>query len=212
MWLYKVPGARARVFAWDAEPFTCPSAASLADPPLWDTPAPAEGTVFAYAAAEELEPAVNPQLTDASGAFGWKLPPGCWFVRVEAGYASGVSAVAGAPPRIAGLDVVLPPPSTSTPTITPTPTRTPTSTSTPTPTRTAAPTATRTPLPNATATGMATAAPTASATAASTSTATSTAAVTPAPSPSTPTPGGVSTPDAVTPTPNMRVLLPVVQK
>jgi hypothetical protein len=212
--LYKVPGLRARVFAWDAEPFTCPSAASLADPPLWDTPAPAVGAVFAYPAAEGLEPAVNPQLTDASGAYGWKLPPGCWFVRVEAGYASGVSAVAGAPPRVTNLDVVLPPPPTPTPTQMPTiaPTSTKAPPPAPTATRTAAPTATRTPLPNPTSAGAATAAPTASATGTSTSTATNTATATPAPSPSTPTPGGGSTPDAVTPTPDLRVLLPVVQK
>lgn len=216
--LYKAPGLRARVFDWDAEPFTCPSAASLADPPLWDTAASAVGAVFAYPAAEGLDAAVNPQLTDASGAFGWVLPPGCWFVRVEAGYASGVSALAGAPPRIADLNVLLPPPPTPTPTLTPmptsTPTRTPSATSTATPTRTVAPTATRTPLPNPTVIGMATAAPTATATSTPTPsvTATSTATATPTPIPSTPTPGGGSTPDALTPTPDMRVLLPVVQK
>ncbi len=212
--LYKVPGLRARAAMWDAEPFTCASAASLEEGAPWSDPAPTAGAIFAYPATEGLT-SVNPQLTGEDGAFGWKLPPGCWFVRVEASYASGISAIAGAPPRIAGLDVVLPPPP-PTPTLTPmptlTPTRTPTSTSTPTATRTPTPTATRTPLPNPTATDTATAAPTASATSTSTNTAISTAAATPAPSPSTPTPGGVSTPDAVTPTPDLRVLLPVVQK
>ncbi len=117
--LFKVPGLRARIFGWDAEPFTCASAASLADPPVWDTAAPVNGTIFACPAAEGLEPAVNPQLTGDSGAFDWVLPPGCWFVRVTAdGYEPGQSALAGAPPRIAGLDVVLVP-LPATPTLTP---------------------------------------------------------------------------------------------
>ncbi len=207
--LFRVQGLRARVAGWDAEPFTCPSRASTAQ---WGNLAPTTGAVFAHPTAEGLIPAVNPQITGQSGEFGWVLPPGCWFVRVEAaGYAPGVSALAGAPPRVFGLDVALTPLPIATPTQTPTPTRTPTPTSTPksTPaasrTPTATPTLTQVPAPTQTSTGGATATSTAI------STATSTASSTPTPIPSTSTPGG-ATPDAQTPTPDLRVLLPVVQK
>lgn len=178
--LFRLPGWRARAVPWDAESMTCQSANSV-ETGGWKQAAPTELGAFENPTAGAIFPAANPILTDATGSFGWVLPDGCWYVTIAAaGYQTAASPLAGAPPRLADLIVVLTPlpqtptntpkpptatPRPSTPTNTPNPpTATPkpvpsaTSTRTPTPTPIPAssatplgvPTATRTPTPTST--------------------------------------------------------------
>lgn len=67
----------------------------------------AEDPLFAPAA---MDPAINPQKTDAAGHYGWDVVQGCWYVLVEApGYYSKSSAVVGVPPEVTDLDLALTP-------------------------------------------------------------------------------------------------------
>ena len=57
-----------------------------------------------------IEPAVNPQLTDSDGHYGWDVSEGCWYVAVQAdGYESKTSPVVGVPPEVLDLDITLMP-------------------------------------------------------------------------------------------------------
>lgn len=55
-----------------------------------------------------IDPAVNPQLTDPDGYYGWDVETGCWFVVVTAtGYQTYISPVVGVPPAVLDLNVAL---------------------------------------------------------------------------------------------------------
>ncbi len=55
-----------------------------------------------------IDPAVNPQLTDPDGYYGWDVETGCWFIVVTAtGYQTYVSPVVGVPPAVLDLNVAL---------------------------------------------------------------------------------------------------------
>ena len=68
--------------------------------------------VFEYPlfAPAQIDPAVNPQLTDDAGHFGWNVMTGCWYVIVSApGHTSKVSALVGVPPEVTDLNLALEP-------------------------------------------------------------------------------------------------------
>jgi hypothetical protein len=68
--------------------------------------------VFEYPlfAPAQIDPAVNPQLTDGAGHFGWNVVTGCWYVVVTApGHASKVSPLVGVPPEVTDLNMALEP-------------------------------------------------------------------------------------------------------
>ena len=62
-----------------------------------------------------FSPSVNPEITDSSGAYGWLVVPGEYFVQVTAqGYYSANSSIVTVPPAITDLNVALGPvPSTN---------------------------------------------------------------------------------------------------
>lgn len=67
----------------------------------------AEDPLFAPAA---MDPAINPQKTDAAGHYGWDVVQGCWYVKVEApGYFTRSSPVVGVPPEVTDLNLALTP-------------------------------------------------------------------------------------------------------
>jgi hypothetical protein len=66
-----------------------------------------EDALFAPAV---IDPAINPQITDADGWYGWDVVRGCWYVKVEAaGYATRYSPLVGVPPEVTDLDIQLQP-------------------------------------------------------------------------------------------------------
>jgi uncharacterized repeat protein (TIGR01451 family) len=68
--------------------------------------------VFEYPlfAPAQIDPAVNPQLTDDAGHFGWNVVAGCWYVVASApGHASKVSPLVGVPPEVTDLNMALEP-------------------------------------------------------------------------------------------------------
>jgi hypothetical protein len=80
----------------------------------WDSLPPADTGVGALEdpllSPAQIDPAVNPQLTDDQGYFGWNVVTGCWFVVASApGYASKVSALVGVPPEVTDLNIALQP-------------------------------------------------------------------------------------------------------
>ena len=81
--------------SWDSLPAANLNAGTLEDPLL--SPA-------------QISPAVNPQLTDDQGHFGWDVVTGCWFVIASApGYASKISPLVGVPPEVTDLNFALQP-------------------------------------------------------------------------------------------------------
>ena len=80
----------------------------------WDSLPPAdigvgtlEDPLFSPA---QIDPAVNPQLTDDQGHFGWNVVAGCWFVSASAaGYATKISPLVGVPPEVTDLNFALQP-------------------------------------------------------------------------------------------------------
>ncbi len=57
-----------------------------------------------------MDPAINPQRTDAAGHYGWDVIRGCWYVKVAApGYFTRFSPVVGVPPEVTDLDLALTP-------------------------------------------------------------------------------------------------------
>ena len=61
-------------------------------------------------ALEDMKPAVNPQLADADGHYGWNVVTGCWFVVASApGYESKISPLVGVPPEVTDLNIALQP-------------------------------------------------------------------------------------------------------
>lgn len=76
----------------------------------WDQPAPTDLGVEAEADSPEIDPQLNPQLTNAAGRYGWNVALGCWYVTVaKTGYHMKVSPVVGVPPEVTTLDVALQP-------------------------------------------------------------------------------------------------------
>jgi hypothetical protein len=58
----------------------------------------------------QIDPAVNPQVSDEQGHFGWNVVAGCWYVVVGApGHASKVSPLVGVPPEVTDLNIALEP-------------------------------------------------------------------------------------------------------
>jgi hypothetical protein len=66
-----------------------------------------EDPLFAPA---QIDPTVNPQLTDDAGHFGWNVVAGCCHVIVSApGHANKVSPLVGVPPEVTDLNMALEP-------------------------------------------------------------------------------------------------------
>jgi hypothetical protein len=60
--------------------------------------------------ANAMAPAVNPQMTDDQGSYGWDVAQGCYYVVVSAqGYRTRVSPVVGVPPAVTDLHLALMP-------------------------------------------------------------------------------------------------------
>ena len=79
---------------------------------VWTQPAPVELGEVADPdlAPPEIDPTVNPQLTNVEGRYGWNVVAGCWYVVVAApNYLTKVSPVVGVPPAVTDLDVELEP-------------------------------------------------------------------------------------------------------
>lgn len=62
---------------------------------------------------KQIEPQVNPQITNDQGRYGWNVVTGCWYIKVSApGYMSKISALVGVPPEVTDLDIELAPSNT----------------------------------------------------------------------------------------------------
>ena len=114
--LYRVSGWRDSMGADDSGPGVCQSHLSRAEGEAWSQAAPTElgepvNVEVLEANGERLiDPLWNPQVTGATGYYGWDVAGGCWYVSVEAaGYASQVSPVVGVPPAVTDLDIALSP-------------------------------------------------------------------------------------------------------
>ena len=60
--------------------------------------------------AANMAPAVNPQVTNAEGSYGWNVAQGCYYVAVSApGYDTKFSPIVGVPPAVTDLDLALAP-------------------------------------------------------------------------------------------------------
>ncbi|WP_126688196.1 hypothetical protein [Nocardioides ferulae] len=107
--LHKVPGWTPNEEG-TLEPGTCETNESKAAGAPWGQPAPVHLGVPVSAASPEIDPNVNPQLTNASGYYGWDVAKGCWYVTVRAdGYLDLVSPVVGVPSAVTDLDLALVP-------------------------------------------------------------------------------------------------------
>ncbi len=60
--------------------------------------------------AASMDPAVNPQVTNAEGGYGWNVAQGCYYVAVSApGYDTKFSPIVGVPPAVTDLNLALAP-------------------------------------------------------------------------------------------------------
>lgn len=108
--LYKIPFAMPDT---DASPGDCRTVDTRSAPEFAGEPSanlasgvPADPSL----APAEINPQVNPQLTNVEGRYGWDVAIGCWFVVVEApGYATRVSPAVGVPPEVTDLHLALTP-------------------------------------------------------------------------------------------------------
>ncbi len=108
--LHQVPGWTPRTGPDDSAPETCESAASRPPGAPWSQVPPSDPGASVVAGDVGIDPAMNPLRTPSTGAYGWAVPSGCWFVTVTApGYRPGTSALVGAPPAVDDLDVALDP-------------------------------------------------------------------------------------------------------
>jgi hypothetical protein len=108
--LYRVPDWEPRTSADDTRPQTCESNNSKPADQDWSQPAPTELGLIVNTDQTIVSPLVNQQITNDVGYYGWDVPEGCWYVRVEAeGYETLVSPVVGVPPEVTDLDLALTP-------------------------------------------------------------------------------------------------------
>lgn len=109
--LYRVPGWEPKTAADDMRANTCQSHLSKAEGTKWNQAVTAENLQIAELADPNsgmIDPAVNPQLTNGNGRYGWNVAKGCWFVTVaKDGYKPYTSALVGVPPEVTDLDVAL---------------------------------------------------------------------------------------------------------
>jgi hypothetical protein len=111
--LYRVPGWSARTSpAQNSTANTCESNASKGSNP-WSQPAPTNQAQEADPQSGQISPAVNPQITDAQGRFGWTVPAGCWLVLVTnpPSYSPVTSPVVGVPTDVRDLNIEMTKPS-----------------------------------------------------------------------------------------------------
>jgi len=110
--LYKVPEWRAKTSTDDNEENTCQSNLSKGEDDPWSQAVTEEGVV-ADPDSGEIDPAVNPLVSDQVGHYAWDVAAGCWYVVVEAeGYERKISPLVGVPPEVTDLDLELTPLST----------------------------------------------------------------------------------------------------
>lgn len=108
--LHSVPGWRARTGPADLSPDTCESNDSKDPGDDWSQVAPTAEGVIEPALSGRLDPALNPQLTDDVGHYGWDVAAGCWYVTVaKPGFKTLTSPVVGVPPAVTDLDLELQP-------------------------------------------------------------------------------------------------------
>ncbi|MDM8520919.1 carboxypeptidase regulatory-like domain-containing protein [Anaerolineales bacterium HSG6] len=106
--LYKVPGWSAKESASDNRENTCQSNLSKDANAAWSQAAPTSQGVVADPTLGEIDPVLNPFLTDENGYYGWDVAAGCWYVVVSAtGYETKTSPVVGVPPEVTDLHVAL---------------------------------------------------------------------------------------------------------
>jgi|GEM_PF-1682413 len=108
--LYKVPGWKARESAGNSLNNTCESNLSKDKNSAWSQQAPTDLGVVADPNAGEIDPALNPFITETDGYYGWDVTEGCWYVTVEAdGYETLTSPVVGVPPAVTDLNLSITP-------------------------------------------------------------------------------------------------------
>ena len=108
--LYNVPGWTARTSPSDTAPSTCESNASKSPGAPWSQAAPTDIGVLESPDSPNIDPHVNPFVTNSAGKYGWNVAAGCWYVVVNApGYATLTSPVVGVPTVVTDLDLALSP-------------------------------------------------------------------------------------------------------
>ncbi|MGH2556243.1 MAG: hypothetical protein ACRDHO_11060 [Actinomycetota bacterium] len=108
--LHKVPGWSAKTGPSDNAADTCQSNLSKAADDPWNQPAPTHLGVQVNPLSPEIEPNVNPFVTNSIGYYGWDVAAGCWYVVVShPGYQTLTSPVVGVPPEVTDLDLELQP-------------------------------------------------------------------------------------------------------
>ena len=108
--LYNVPGWTARTSPSDTGPSTCESNASKSPSAPWSQVAPTDVGVLESADSPDIDPNVNPFVTNDAGKYGWNVAAGCWYVVVVApGYATLTSPVVGVPTEVTDLDLAMSP-------------------------------------------------------------------------------------------------------
>jgi hypothetical protein len=106
--LYRVPGWSPADSPGAPGPNECESNASKAPGAPWSQPAPTNLGVEENPLSGNMDPAVNPFVSNADGYYGWDVAEGCWYVVVEAeGYRTLTSPVVGVPPEVTDLHLEL---------------------------------------------------------------------------------------------------------
>ncbi len=106
--LYQVPGWRAAANAVDSGDNVCQSNLSKPAGAPWSQEAPVAQGLLADPNSGLIDPAVNPQTTNAQGRYGWDVAAGCWYITVAApGYYPVTSPVVGVPTEVTDLDIQL---------------------------------------------------------------------------------------------------------
>lgn len=112
--LYRVPGARPDT---ESETRDCRIIPTRPEGDLepWDglpdhVPGANDERMNTSLQPAEIDPPVNPQITNEQGRYGWDVVEGCWYVVVEApGYLPRTSPLVGVPPEVLDLDLRLTP-------------------------------------------------------------------------------------------------------
>lgn len=110
--LFKLDDWTVKSDASDAMPETCHTIITKGTTPWNDLQsAPEQGrSADTDADPQEMDPTVNPLITDSNGYYAWDVAGGCWYVVVEAdGYETRISPAVGVPPEVTDLDLTLMP-------------------------------------------------------------------------------------------------------
>ena len=106
--LYKVPGWEPRGATGPYPANSCETNLSKAGGAPWSQAAPTNLGQLVQAASPEIEPNVNPFVTNSVGYYGWNVATGCWYVVVsKPGYQTLTSPVVGVPTEVTDLDLQL---------------------------------------------------------------------------------------------------------